>query len=59
MKTNKRGIIAAVFLFIAVGNYARMDDSNVIRTVTFLSIFAIGALSAITVRELLGRIGKK
>ena len=59
MKTNKRGIIAAVFLFIAVGNYARMDDSNVIPTVTFLSIFAIGALSAITVRELLGRIGKK
>jgi hypothetical protein len=59
MKSNKRGVFAAILLFIAVGNYARMDDGNEIRTVTFLSIFAIGALSAITVRELLGRIGKK
>lgn len=59
MKSNKRGVIAAIFLFIAVGNYARMDDSNTIRTVTFLSIFAIGALSAIVIREFLGRVREK
>lgn len=59
MKSNKRGVIAAIFLFIAVGNYARMEDSNHIRTVTFLSIFAIGALSAIVIREFLGRVRGK
>ena len=59
MKSNKRGVFAAILLFIAVGNYARMDDSETIRTVTFLSIFAIGALSAVLVREVLGRIREK
>lgn len=59
MKSNKRGVFAAVLLFIAVGNYARMDDSESIRTVTFLSIFAIGALSAVLVREVLGRMRDK
>ncbi|HMI08084.1 MAG TPA: hypothetical protein VK528_11095 [Flavobacterium sp.] len=59
MKSNKRGIAAAVILLIAIGNYSRMPDSESIRAVAFLSIFAIGALSAVVIREILGRIREK
>lgn len=59
MKSNKRGIAAAVILLIAIGNYSRMPDSGNIRAVAFLSIFAIGALSAVVIREILGRIREK
>lgn len=55
MNTKKRKIILTVLLLLSLGNYARMDGTDDIRTVEFLSIFAIGALSALLVREVFGK----
>lgn len=51
MKRNKRALIA-ILLMLSIGNFTRLYESGKIRTVEFLSIFAIGALSALLVREL-------
>lgn len=55
MNTKKRKIILTVLLLLALGNYGRMHGTEDIRTVEFLSIFAIGALSALLVREIFGK----
>ncbi len=44
---NKAIIITAVLLVISIGNYFRIISDGSIRTVEFLSIFAIGALAGI------------
>jgi hypothetical protein len=59
MDHTKRGLFAAVMLIICIGNYSRMDDAGSIRPVVFLQIFAIGALSAIVIREVLSRFKNK
>ena len=59
MDPNKRLLFAAVMLLIVIGNFTRMTETETVRTVTFLHIFAIGALSAIVIRELLGKIWNK
>ncbi|WP_255036950.1 hypothetical protein [Lacihabitans soyangensis] len=41
---------------ISVGNYSRIIGNENIRTVQFLSIFAIGALTALLVREVAEKI---
>ena len=56
---NRRSIILAVSLMLAVGNYSRIAGNENIRTVQFLSIFAIGALSSLLLREIIGRFNKK
>ncbi len=47
-----RAIPTAVLLMLSIGNYFRIIGNENIRTVQFLSIFAIGALTAILIREL-------
>ena len=49
---NKRLVLLAVLLMLSVGNFTRIVDNENIRTVQFLSIFAIGALTALLIREL-------
>lgn len=48
----RRRIILAVLLIISIGNYTRIVGNENIRTIQFLSIFAIGALSALLIREM-------
>jgi hypothetical protein len=47
----KRKVILAVLLMIAIGNYSRLSSSENIRTIQFLSIFVMGALSALLINE--------
>jgi hypothetical protein len=47
----KRKVILAVLLIIAIGNYSRLSGSENIRTIQFLSIFVMGALSALLINE--------
>jgi len=51
MKPFNRNIaFIAVLLFMSIGNYFRMSTGAVnIRTVDFLSIFAIGALAGLLI----------
>ncbi len=51
MDTRKRRIVIAVMLMISIGNYARLINNN-IRPIQFLSIFVIGALSALLIRSI-------
>ena len=55
----RRRIILAVLLIMSIGNYSRIVDSENIRTVQFLSIFAIGALTALLIKEIAFMIKNK
>jgi hypothetical protein len=56
---NRRSIILAVALMLAIGSYTRIAGNENIRTVQFLSIFAIGGISSLLVREIITRFNKK
>ena len=49
---NKKAIITGVLLVISIGTWFRIISDGSIRTVEFLSIFAIGALSGILLTQL-------
>jgi TM2 domain-containing membrane protein YozV len=51
MNSNKRRVVIAVMLMISIGNYARLVNNENIRAIQFLSIFAIGALTALLIRS--------
>jgi hypothetical protein len=53
MKSRKKLIILAILLIIAIGNYNRIASSDNFRTVGFLSIFALGAISSLFLREVI------
>ncbi len=55
MKPRNRKIIIAVLLMLSFGNYARIKGTEDIRAVEFLSIFAIGALTALLIREIFAK----
>jgi hypothetical protein len=48
----RRSIAIAILLLLSIGNYTRLPDSENIRAVQFLTIFAIGALSALLLQQL-------
>jgi hypothetical protein len=48
---NRRRILIAVLLLISIVNYSRITGNENIRTIQFVSIFAIGALSALLLNE--------
>jgi len=56
---NRRSIILAVALMLAVGNYSRIVGNENIRTIQFISIFTIGALFSLLLREIITRFNKK
>jgi hypothetical protein len=60
MKTKAIGM-TAVFLIISIGNYARISSHANVRTVEFISIWAIGALSGLLIFQIIKVIkeGKK
>lgn len=49
---NKPMVLTALFLVISIANYTRIASGGSVRTVEFLSIFAIGALSGILLVQL-------
>ena len=51
MDSKKRTVVIAIMLIISIGNYSRIIDQGTIRTVEFLSIFVIGALTSLLIRE--------
>lgn len=55
MKTKKRKIILTILLLISLGNYGRLEGTEDIRTVDFISIFAVGALAALLVKEVFSK----
>lgn len=59
MNSKKRTAVVAIMLIIAIGNYSRIIDQGTIRTVEFLSIFVIGALTAALIREVATIIKEK
>ena len=56
MRTRKKLIILAVLLILTIVNYTMISNSGGIRNVEFLSIFAIGAVSAIFICEIISAI---
>ncbi|BBE18666.1 hypothetical protein AQPE_2829 [Aquipluma nitroreducens] len=56
----KRAIsVVAVLLIISIGNYFRIISDGSVRTVEFLSIFAIGALSGILLTQITAAVRDK
>ncbi|CAN5798373.1 hypothetical protein BH11BAC3_BH11BAC3_12030 [soil metagenome] len=47
----KRRIIIAVLLMLTIINFTRLTGNEHIRVVQFISIFVIGALSALLINE--------
>jgi len=54
--TNRKMIITAVLLIISIGTYVRIISDGSIRTVEFLSIFAIGALAGVLLTQILKKV---
>lgn len=47
----KRRVIIAVLLMLAIGNFTRLTENDNIRPIQFITIFVIGALSALLINE--------
>jgi hypothetical protein len=58
MKKNRKTLLA-IMLIVALGNYFRIVGNENVRLVQFLSIFVIGVLSALLVKELLSKFNDK
>lgn len=58
METKRKKIIIAILLILTISTYFNIIDAGNVRSVEFLSIFTIGALSALLVNELIGSFKK-
>lgn len=47
----KRRVIIAVLLMLSIGNLIRLSGNENIRPIQFVSIFVVGALSALLLNE--------
>lgn len=56
---NKGIVITAVLLIVSIGNYFRIISDGSIRTVEFLSIFAIGALAGVLLTLIIKKVESK
>ncbi|WP_293890985.1 hypothetical protein [Flavobacterium sp.] len=59
MKSNRRRIVLAVLLILSIGNFSRIHGNENIRTIQFLSIFVIGMLFGLLVKEIAEGIRNK
>jgi hypothetical protein len=58
MRNTKISIgVMSMFLIISIGNYMRISDGSV-RTVEFISILAIGALTGLIISQVIQLIKK-
>ena len=53
---NNRILMTTIFLIVTIGNYMRMGQNGQVRTVEFISIFVIGALSGILIMQIISAI---
>lgn len=51
MESRKKLITLAILFIITIGNYSR--NTSEVKSVAFLSIFALGAITALFVREII------
>jgi len=58
MKTRVIGI-TAVLLIISIGNYSRINSGGNVRTVEFISVWAIGALSVLLIFQIIRAIKER
>jgi hypothetical protein len=58
-KNNKRILGLVILLFITMANYNRLSGNENIRAVQFMSIFAIGMLSGVLIKEVIEKIKSK
>lgn len=56
MKSRKKIIILAILFIIAIGNFSRINSTTEIRTVEFLSIFALGAIASLFLKEIIAAV---
>ena len=47
----KRKVIIAVLLLVSIINFTRLSNNDSLRPIQFISIFVIGALSALLINE--------
>ena len=47
----KRRTILAVILLLSIGNFSRLTNNENIRPIQFISIFVIGAMTALLINE--------
>ena len=47
----KRRIIIVVLLLLSIANFSRLTNNDNIRPIQFISIFVIGALTALLINE--------
>jgi len=59
MKTNRRRIGLSVLPMISLGNYLRMQNNENSRTTQFLSIFSVGMLFGLFVKEIIDSFKNK
>jgi hypothetical protein len=55
----RRTVAIAVMLMLSIGNYTRLAGNENVRTIQFLSIFVIGVLSGLLIRELVAMFRAK
>ncbi|HNP31955.1 MAG TPA: hypothetical protein PKN96_01535 [Flavobacterium sp.] len=56
MKSNRRRIIFAILFILSVGNFSRIQGNDNIRAIQFLSIFVMGMLFGLLVKEIVDSI---
>ncbi len=58
MKQRRPLVFIAIILMLAVGNYLRLQGNENIKAIQFVSIFTIGLLSGLLLRELFAKFSK-
>ena len=59
MNNKKRHIIIVILLLISIGNYSRIHGTENITNIAFVSIFSIGMLSGLLLREIAQMVKNK
>jgi hypothetical protein len=52
MEPKRRRILICVVLLLSIGNYSRIQGTEHIRAIEFVSIFAMGAMAGLLLREI-------
>lgn len=58
-QNRRRRILLAILLILTIGNYTRIVGTDNIRTVEFLSIATIGAITALLIKEVVSAFKNK
>jgi hypothetical protein len=56
---NKSLLITSLLLIVSIGNYFRIIEDGTVRTVEFLSIFAVGVLSGMLILQVVQLLKSK